>query len=117
MCYNLKNLYHPPQRQYHTYFDWDEKNANKFFSLFGSDFKDKISKKVEADEELTNSIIAFLELGSIRNKLAHLNFANYPLDKTADEIYNLYKNAKTFVDFLRFVLLDKDESPRNENNV
>src|SRR3989442_224592 len=28
------------ERQYHTFFDWEGSNANKFFSLFGTDFKD-----------------------------------------------------------------------------
>lgn len=28
------------ERQYHTYFDWNGRNANQFFSLFGNTFKE-----------------------------------------------------------------------------
>src|SRR5271167_4148577 len=36
------------ERQYHTYFDWDRSNANKFFGLFGAGFKEFMTKKVQA---------------------------------------------------------------------
>lgn len=62
------------ERQYHTYFDWDRSNANRFFGLFGSGFKEYMNKKVQASEQLAASIKAFVELGSIRNQLVHQNF-------------------------------------------
>jgi RiboL-PSP-HEPN len=88
------------ERQYHTYFDWDGKNANKFFSLFGSTFKDKRLQEVRDSPNLQSAIKSFLELGSERNKLVHQNFADCTLEKTAEEVYNLYQKATIFIDFL-----------------
>ena len=85
-------------RQYHTWFDWDTKNANKFFRLFGESFKDHMATRVEEDEELKDSIRAFLEIGSERNRLVHEDFANLSLEKTTQEIYKLYSDARVFVD-------------------
>ena len=33
-------------RQYHTWFDWQARNANRFFGLFGDDFKKHVSSKI-----------------------------------------------------------------------
>src|SRR5690349_9056933 len=62
-------------RQYHTLFDWDVRNANKFFGLFGEEFKASTLKLVNADKTLIQSIKDFMELGSERNRLVHQNFA------------------------------------------
>ena len=86
------------ERQYHTYFDWNSQNANKFFSLFGSGFKQFMQKELNSDEQLALSISSFLELGRIRNQLVHQNFAIFPLDKTVNEIYQLYNNALVFIE-------------------
>jgi len=97
-------------QQYHTYFDWGEKNnpdkprknANKFFSLFGVDFKEEMNKIIKEDEELNSSIQSFVEIGHLRNILVHSNFAAYDLEtKTTDDIYNSYKNGLKFIDFLK----------------
>lgn len=66
------------ERQYHTYFKWDCNNANTFFALFGSDFKDYMQRAVNNDQAIQNSIRSFLELGNLRNQLAHLDFALFP---------------------------------------
>lgn len=87
-------------RQYHTLFEWDGKNANKFFSLFGSDFRQRMEANVKGDIVLKTSIKAFLELGSLRNQLVHNDYATFPLEKTSDEIYLMYKSASLFVDTL-----------------
>jgi len=87
-------------RQYHTYFDWKNKNANPFFALFGDDFKKTIEIDMKENSTLKKSVKDFLEIGSIRNQLVHENFANYSLDKTAKEIYDLYGSAIIFVDYL-----------------
>ena len=97
-------------QQYHTYFDWGEKNnpdkprknANKFFSLFGADFKEEMNNRIKEEEELNNSIQSFVEIGHLRNILVHSNFAAYDLEtKTTDDIYNSYKNGLKFIDFLK----------------
>ena len=50
------------------------------------------------DSALSHAVKSFLELGRLRNELTHMNFANYPLDKTVAEIYALYQEANVFVE-------------------
>lgn len=88
------------ERQYHTLFDWERSNANKFFGLFGDDFKAFMTVKCRDDGHLGDAIKAFLELGRERNRLVHLDFGSFALEKTAEEIYELYRRAKSFVDVL-----------------
>ena len=88
------------ERQYHRYFDWSAKNANKFFSLFGEEFKKRASGDVKDNSELEESIRAFLEIGNLRNELVHGNFAVFPIEKTVEEIYELYRSAHQFIDYL-----------------
>ncbi|MEA3324548.1 MAG: HEPN domain-containing protein [Euryarchaeota archaeon] len=88
------------ERQYHTYFDWSARNANRFFSLFGDGFKDQASEDVKDNSELEKSIRAFLEIGNLRNELVHGNFAVFPIEKTVEEIYGLYCSAHKFIDYL-----------------
>jgi len=85
------------KRQYHTLFDWEGKNANKFFSLFGQQFKLYMENIVKNDKDLDFSIKAFLELGNERNRLVHQNFAQFSIEKTLDEIYKLYQDSLIFV--------------------
>jgi hypothetical protein len=93
-------------RQYHTYFDWDKAtNANKFFSLFGEEFKNKMLVKVKDDPKLVISIKSFLEIGQERNKMVHQNFAEIVIDKTADEIYKLYQTSLYFISIIKAELI------------
>lgn len=85
------------ERQYHTYFSWGKRNANTFFGLFGDGFKEFMSESVKSDLQLNSAIEAFMELGEIRNHLVHQNFAVYPIEKTSDEIYELYRRAVNFI--------------------
>lgn len=96
--------------QYHTYFTWGEKdnpdkpgkNANTFFSLFGDDFKKNVESEIKADPNLETAVKAFLEIGHLRNILVHSNFAAYDLNnKTADEIFNLYKAGLPFIEYIK----------------
>lgn len=88
------------ERQYHSYFEWKDNNANKFFSLFGSTFKEKRLQDIKNNPELQPAIKSFMELGRERNKLVHQNFADYNIEKTAEEVYKLYQQAAVFIDFL-----------------
>ena len=88
------------KRQYHSYFQWKENNANSFFSLFGSTFKEKRLQDLKNNPELQPAIKSFMELGRERNKLVHQNFADCTIEKTADEVYKLYQQAAVFIDFL-----------------
>jgi hypothetical protein len=92
-------------RQYHTYFNWDGRNANRFFSLFGADFSDAAKAMVQSDRALDDSIRAFLELGDTRNRLVHLNYVTFDLDKTPEDIMALYRSALRFTAFLKDKLL------------
>lgn len=96
------------ERRYHEYFDWKANNANKFFSSFGSDFENYIKNKL--NEEINDSISAFMELGRLRNLLVHHNFATYNIDKTLVEVYNLYKKAKNFISFFNEKLMDANSA-------
>lgn len=87
-------------RQYHTYFNWDGKNANQFFGLFGSGFKEFMNDKIKEDESISKRIADFIELGRERNRLVHQNFASFNVEKTANEIYETYGSAKIFIDAL-----------------
>jgi hypothetical protein len=57
-----------------------------------------MESEIKNDAQLREAIRAFIELGRTRNQLVHQNFAIFPLEKTAEEIYNLYKNALLFVE-------------------
>lgn len=95
-------------RQYHTWFKWDESNANQFWGYFGSDFKTAMTGKVKESDELKASIQAFLELGNERNKLVHQDYATFALEKTLDEIYGLFRKARFFADYLPWALRELD---------
>lgn len=98
-------------RQYHTWFKWDETNANQFFGLFGTAFKQMMTERVRVSDGLKSSIRAFLEIGNERNKLVHQDFASFALEKTLEEIYALYKESLIFVDELGKHLRDCNKPP------
>ncbi|MPQ27118.1 HEPN domain-containing protein [Bacillus paralicheniformis] len=79
-------------RQYHTYFDWNGNNINKFLGLFGEKFKQQSLEEIQK-KELTPAIKAFLTLGELRNQLVHNNMATHYIEQTNEEVYDLYKQA------------------------
>jgi hypothetical protein len=96
--------------QYHTYFNWGEKNnaekpgknANSFFSLFGDEFKKIMESEINKNDTIKDSMKCFIEIGHLRNILIHSNFAAYNLDnKTTEEVYNLHKKSLVFIEFIR----------------
>lgn len=98
------------RRQYHTWFQWDAANANSFFGLFGEGFLGFMKQKIKNDNELAASIRAFLELGNDRNRLVHQDFASFPLEKTSNEIYDLFRKAMIFVDAFPTSLREFEEN-------
>lgn len=88
-------------RQYHTYFKWDGSNVNSFLAMFGSEFKNEMQRKITNNEELKIQMKAFLEIGNERNKMVHENFLSYKLEKTFEEIVDLYNKGEQFVLFLK----------------
>lgn len=93
------------ERQYHTYFDWDSNNANRFFALFGDTFKQEANNEVRSNTELEEGIRSFLEIGNARNTLIHerLHLADIG-NKTAEEFYGAFKKAMIFVEYLKMKL-------------
>ena len=86
-------------RQYHTWFDWNARNANQFFRMFGERFKDRAAEWVKEDQGLGDSVRDFLEIGRERNRLIHEDFANAPMEKTAAEVYEMWNSARMFVEW------------------
>lgn len=101
-------------RQYHTLFNWEGRNANSFFALFGEAFKFRMETLVNQDAQLADAIRAFLELGSERNRLIHQDLGSFSLEKTASEIFDLYQRAASFVDRIP-ALLAYSATPQAEN--
>ena len=103
------------EREYHKFFAWRDTNANTFFGLFGGGFKDFMKGEVKKDKQLDDSIKAFLKLGDSRNELVHENFTVFPLQTTAEEIYELYKRASPFIDVLPVKLREYGNSAGSES--
>lgn len=93
-------------RQYHTYFDWNNRKPGPFFALFGEKYGNQIKELINEDAKLRESLASFLELGNLRNELVHENFAAFPFEKTADEVYELFQLSEAFVAFVEKNLID-----------
>jgi hypothetical protein len=83
-------------RQYHSWFDWDKNNINKFVSLFGDDFRAFMANRIKA-QELEKAVTDFMTIGRDRNRLVHENFAAGYLEATTEEIYSTYQSALRLV--------------------
>ena len=92
------------KRQYHTLFDWNSKNTNTFWGLFGDDAKSFVRDYMKEHPDVENAEKAFIDLGNRRNLLVHENFAEYDVNITRKEIYEKYKLAYKFVEFVINVL-------------
>ncbi len=87
-------------RQYHTLFQWTQKNTNSFWGLFGEETKKKVRGIIDSSEEMKQAEIDFLDLGNRRNLLVHENFSEYDVNITVDEIYKKYQSACKFIAFI-----------------
>jgi hypothetical protein len=102
-CIELRNLVEIKaiKRQYHSLFEWDQPNGfNKFFSLFGHEFKSALSAEIARDPNLERAAKDFIEIGSLRNKIVHQNYASFVVEKSAAEIFRSFEGAIRFVGFL-----------------
>jgi hypothetical protein len=88
------------ERQYHTFFDWKENNANKFFAYFGEETKTKHKTDIKQSNELQHWEQDFMFLGRTRNILVHSNFASVSIEETYEEIYEKFKNAIKFIEYI-----------------
>jgi hypothetical protein len=89
------------ERRYHDWFAWEGNNANRFFSMFGPQFKTQAEAEVDALPELETAIRSFMEIGRTRNILVHEQLLANPVDKTADEVYELHNKALPFLEYLK----------------
>lgn len=103
-------------RQYHSYFDWEKTNANKFFSMFGPEYRIACQKKVESDADFQAAVRAFLSLGVARNRVAHQNYVDFTVDKTPADIIEEFRRALTFVEYVRSSLLPAKPSNSDTSN-
>ncbi|WP_298824916.1 HEPN domain-containing protein [uncultured Capnocytophaga sp.] len=112
--------------RYHTLINsWGEKNnpnspaknINSFLSLFGEDFKTKVTSYIKEDNNFDISKNAFLEIGHIRNILVHNDFASYLYEnKTPRDIFDLYTKAKYFIPKIEELLNMKEDANPTTNN-
>lgn len=86
-------------RKYHTLFDWDQKNANKFFGLFGNDFKSFVNDLIQNDDQVKQQQKDFLELGKLRNLIVHKGIDAYSLTSDLDTIKLKFDNSLEFAVF------------------
>lgn len=85
-------------RRYHQLLDWDAQNANKLFRLLGKSFENHIRNVLESNPSYEKAEVAFVELGNLRNQAVHKNLATFSVDKSTDEIFDLYKKSQHFLD-------------------
>jgi len=86
-------------RKYHTLFDWERTNINKFIRLFGNYFFDFMEPRL-TDEKIKNAIREFMFLGRTRNELVHNNFSEYPIEITSEDIKGKFDIALPLIAFL-----------------
>lgn len=84
------------KRQFHTFFNWEDKKAGPFFTLLGEELGGRLKADC-AKSPGKEQAEAFLEVGHLRNCLVHQNYAEFLLDKSADDIRQLCEMADRFV--------------------
>jgi hypothetical protein len=89
------------KRQYHTLFDWEKSNVNKFLGLFGEAFRAAAVAEIAAKPELAQAAKDFLFIGDLRNNIIHQNYVAYTSGKSAAEIFTIFESAERFVAFAR----------------
>jgi hypothetical protein len=99
-------------RQYHTYFKWSDSNVNQFFAMFGPACRARHAADVRDSDVLKEAVKAFLQLGDLRNTLAHLNFATYVVEKTAAEVYAQFRVGVGFLDYVETLMETYSARPR-----
>ena len=98
------------KRQFHTFFEWEKKKPGPFFTLLG----DELGGKLKADCAKSpgkEQVEAFLEVGYLRNSLVHQNYAEFLLDKSADDIRRLCEEADRFVEQVEALLSSPQAEP------
>lgn len=93
------------KRSYHTLFDWDSENANRFYSSFGGGFRDFMKEKEGEDEDFANAAKSFVALGRERNQLVHSDLAVADFQWSESDVEDKIRQADFFLPkFLRYAL-------------
>jgi hypothetical protein len=87
-------------RQYHTFFDWDKTNVNKFLGVFGEGYKQDVVENLNINESLMQGMRDFLQIGALRNRLVHGNLVEASPDLTVLEIKEKFYSAWVFLEYL-----------------
>jgi hypothetical protein len=94
------------EKQFHTFFDWDKKNANQFYNKMGNTFSEDVKKEIEKNE-LRGAERTFLKIVNVRNNVAH---ANASIDYTFDEVLKMHNEAVGFLEFLFHFIKNYEKS-------
>ena len=103
-CPDLARQKKAVSHQYHTWFNWEKKNAYSFFGLFGKVFQDHMKTVVAGDQELGSSIRRFWRLGA-RETVFFMGImvASY-LRRHPKKSTPLYGDATKFVEWFPLAL-------------
>ena len=89
--------------QFFKWFDFrNAKNANRFLSLFGMEFRDLARGVIDGREYRRRSESDFMLICIKRNECVHKNYAAYSLDLTVDELWRMHLSSMVFIRALEF---------------
>jgi hypothetical protein len=91
------------KRQFHSFFEWEKKKPGPFFTLLGEELGGTLKENCSRSPG-KEQIDAFLEVGYLCNCLVHQNYAEFHLDKSADDIRQLCESADRFVAHVEVLL-------------
>jgi len=96
-------------RRFHTMFDWDRENINKFIRLFGKEFQEFVEPHLKK-EKISSSIKEFIFICRMRNELVHNNFSEFPIEITFDEVKQKFDIALPLLEFLSQSLIQCEQA-------
>jgi hypothetical protein len=105
------------ERKFHSMFQWEATNINRFLALFGTECKKIMEKEIKESEELSSAMNDFIYINSQRNLLVHNNFAAFNLDTAMDDIWLKFKSAKLLSDWLPMRLTELATKPEVPESV
>lgn len=88
------------ERKYHSLFDWKGKNANKFYGLFGNDFKKQMEAFLKDNATIKQSEESFIAIGRYRNLVVHEGFDTNPFNEDIKSIKDKFDEALLFYNAL-----------------
>ena len=96
-------------RQFHTLFNWRSGKVNSFLGTFGADFRDRVKKALQENEDILRASKDFMTLVADRNTLAHSSRLADEVDFTPLEVRNKFFNAASWVAWIGKFLVDGQE--------